>query len=55
MKVELTTYLEPNGLTLKVIPETPAEKDLLRGFGKHGKLSVTDGELWIEWFLEKAF
>jgi len=48
MKVSLTTYLAPgNGATLKLLPETEVELELLKGFGKHGSVEFEDNELRI--------
>ena len=54
MKVDLTTYLAAeNGITLKCLPESNIELSLLKGFGKHGRITCEDGELRIYWDFKK--
>jgi len=53
MKVSLTTYLAAqNGITLKVLPDTEIELELLKGFGLHGQVAFEDGELRISFRFE---
>jgi len=44
MRCELLTYAHgSNGLSLFVIPETDAERELLRGMWNHGELQRCNG------------
>ena len=44
MQVKLITYEHAaNGVSLFVVPETDAERELLRGIWKHGQLSTCNG------------
>lgn len=46
MQVKLATYAAAlNGVSLFVIPETEAERALLRGFWKHGKMETCNGTM----------
>ena len=63
MKVELATFAHSNnGLSLYVQPETEAERQLLRGIWKHGKLEVVNSHgddksgigFAITWKIEKV-
>lgn len=41
MKVELQSYTHAsNGVSLKLIPETNVEEELLRGLWRHGELKT---------------
>jgi hypothetical protein len=38
MKIKLITFMHTeNGIELKLLPENEIERDLLIGFGKHGR------------------
>ncbi len=44
MKTKLITYEHAvNGISLFVIPETEAERELLRGLWKHGEMKACNG------------
>lgn len=50
MKIKLITFMHSeNGQQLKLLPENEIERELLIGFGKHGKLYFQDDGLRIEW------
>ena len=56
MKIELQTYMhKQNGVTLYLLPDNEIERELLKGFAKHGELVMQDGKLQIRWdFREPA-
>lgn len=44
MRAEIVTYKHrENGISLFVVPETEAERDLLDGLWRHGKLATCNG------------
>jgi len=54
MKTDLCTYLSAaHGVTLICVPETSIERELLRGFGRFGKVYFRDNELRIEYRFEE--
>lgn len=55
MKLELITFCaRSNGVSLKVIPETPVEESLIRGLWRHGELTVGYGGHCIDWRLDSG-
>lgn len=44
MKAELVTFEhQENGVSLFVVPETDAERELLRGLWRHGRMEICNG------------